>query len=408
MRLRVGHPIWLINASRNRRYPVLTNRQDTDVVIVGGGFTGAAIAHVFAEAGLGVSLVEGALVGRGSTGASTALLLHETDEELSSLEKRYGRGRARRIWELSRFATHDLAKTIRRLHIRCNLTGSDAIYYARDRYAAHRLRAECHRRQHAGFSAKWLSPASLLAASGISGAGAIRSKGNAQFDPYRACIGLLKAAARDGARVFERSQVRRIDRTRTGVIVRTARGAIAAKHVIIATGFATPRFKPLAGRFRMKHTYVLATERLSPRQRVRLGLQHVMLWDTDRPYHYARWTPDHRLLLGGNDRPVVRPSRRARAFTASTRELRAYFDDALPALRGIETELAWEGLFAMTPDGLPYIGTHRRYPRHLFALGYGGNGMTFGFLAARLLLDAVRNVPNSDLPLFGFNRRRQK
>jgi hypothetical protein len=36
--------------------------------------------------------------------------------------------------------------------------------------------------------------------------------------------------------------------------------------------------------------------------------------------------------------------------------------------------------------GLPFIGPHRRYPRHLFALGYGGNGMTFGFLAARLLL----------------------
>ena len=107
-----GHPIWLINASRNRRSPGLTTRLDTDVVIVGGGVTGAAIAHVFAEVGLRVSLVEGALVGRGSTGASTALLLHETDEELSSLEKRYGRRRARRIWELSRCATRDVANTI--------------------------------------------------------------------------------------------------------------------------------------------------------------------------------------------------------------------------------------------------------------------------------------------------------
>ena len=32
----------------------------------------------------------------------------------------------------------------------------------------------------------------------------------------------------------------------------------------------------------------------------------------------------------------------------------------------------------MTADSLPYIGPHRRYPRHWFALGYGGNGMTFG------------------------------
>jgi len=111
-----------------------------------------------------------------------------------------------------------------------------------------------------------------------------------------------------------------------------------------------------------------------------------------------------RLLLGGSDRPVVPPGRRRQAFAAGTGKLREYFEELLPALKDIDIEFAWEGLFATTPDGLPYIGPHRRYPRHLFALGYGGNGMTFGFLAARLLLDAVRNVPNRDLRLFAFNR----
>ena len=77
-----------------------------------------------------------------------------------------------------------------------------------------------------------------------------------------------------------------------------------------------------------------------------------------------------------------------------------------PALKEIEIEYAWEGLFAATPDGLPFIGPHRRNPRHLFALGYGGNSMTFSFLAARLLFDAVRNVQNADHRLFAFNRLR--
>ena len=47
------------------------------------------------------------------------------------------------------------------------------------------------------------------------------------------------------------------------------------------------------------------------------------------------------------------------------------------------------GPFALTPGSLPYIGPHRRYPRDWFALGYGGNGMTFGRLAARLLLQRI-------------------
>lgn len=60
----------------------------------------------------------------------------------------------------------------------------------------------------------------------------------------------------------------------------------------------------------------------------------------------------------------------------------------------------------MTPDGLPYIGTHRRYPRHLFALGFGGNGMTFGLLAARLLLERWQGIHSSDHDLFAFGRDR--
>jgi len=131
-----------------------------------------------------------------------------------------------------------------------------------------------------------------------------------------------------------------------------------------------------------------------------------MLWETGRPYHYARWTPDHRLLLGGGDRTRVKGRTRARAFREGTARVTEYFVGLYPALAQIAFEYAWEGLFAMTPDGLPYIGPHRRYPGHLFALGYGGNGMTFGFLASRLLLDRYRGKVSADHDLFAFNRLR--
>ena len=65
---------------------------------------------------------------------------------------------------------------------------------------------------------------------------------------------------------------------------------------------------------------------------------------------------------------------------------------------------AMTSAFAATPDGLPYIGTHRRYPRHLFALGYGGNGMTFSFLAARILTRLVEGRPHPRDAFFSFSR----
>jgi glycine/D-amino acid oxidase-like deaminating enzyme len=142
-------------------------------------------------------------------------------------------------------------------------------------------------------------------------------------------------------------------------------------------------------------------------RRRRLGFGDVQVWDAKRPYHYARWTPDHRLLLGGGDR-LVRTRQRSRPkLAAARRELRAYFEAQLPALARIEMPFAWEGLFAMTPDSLPYIGPHRRYPRHWFALGYGGNGMTFGFLAARLLLERWQGTSARDQALFEFGRVRR-
>ena len=137
--------------------------------------------------------------------------------------------------------------------------------------------------------------------------------------------------------------------------------------------------------------------------RAAVGLRDVMLWDTERPYHYARWTHDHRLLFGGHDQP----HRRKTTPTTVDRRISALLterNDLVPGAGDVDCEYAWEGLFATTPDGLPYIGTHGHYPRHLFALGYGGNGMTFGFLAAQIIARHVRGRVLPADKLFRFNR----
>jgi glycine/D-amino acid oxidase-like deaminating enzyme len=375
-------------------------------VIVGGGMTGALVAHTLASAGISTAILEAGLVGRGSTAASSALLLQEPDLELTQLEGRYGRRTGRRIWSVCHESVSDLVKLLKRLRIQCSLEARASVYYATNAAAADRLRREYVLRTRSGFAADWLSTGALRRLTGISGRGAILTRGSAQFDPYRACLGVIRSAAARGADIFERSPARRIDVERRGVRVHTPRGAIDADYVVIATGYATPEFRPLAGRFRMYRTYVLATERINSAQRDELGLADVMVWDTERPYHYARWTSDRRLVLGGGDR-LVRPGQtRRRQFQSASNDLREYFEGRLPALATIRTEFAWEGLFAMTPDSLPYVGPHRLYPRHWFALGYGGNGMTFGFLAARLLLERWNGHRSIDQAMFEFDRHR--
>ena len=408
-KLRTAKPFWLHRSLARRQtheYPICRGELVVDVAIVGGGVTGAAVALLFAEAGVRVAVIEAARVGRGSTAASTALLMQEPDKDLRETSAKYGRVKARRIWELSRNATRDFVRTLKRLEIACDLAEGDSVYFTTDSDAVKDLADEHRLRNAAGFPCRWLDRSALARLTGIRGAGGIRTHGNAEVDPYRACVGLLYAAERRGTYIFERSPVRRIRSDARGVAVVTRSGTVRADCVVIATGYATPEFKPLAGRFRMMNTYVVATEPIHAAARAALGLGDVMLWNTERPYHYGRWTRDHRLVIGGADRPRVAGRGRRQALREGTREVREYFDGLYPALANASTAYEWEGLFATTPDSLPYIGPHRRYPGHLFALGYGGNGMTFAFLAAKLLLDWYRGDRSPDHRLFAFGRNR--
>jgi glycine/D-amino acid oxidase-like deaminating enzyme len=182
------------------------------------------VAHAFASAGIPTVVLEAGAIARGSTAASSALLLQEPDLELTQLTARYGSRAGRRVWELGRDSVRGLVALLKRLKVECDLNIRDAIYYARDADGAERLRREFALRRRARFGAEWLTAGKLRNMTGIPARAAIRTRGNAQFDPYRASVGVLGSAVDAGAQVFERSQVRRIDVTRTGVCVRTAGG----------------------------------------------------------------------------------------------------------------------------------------------------------------------------------------
>ena len=407
-RLRIGRSYWLdAFAVRSLGRDALQGHHTADVAIVGGGVTGCAAALLFARAGVRAILVESKEIGRGSTAASTALLMQEPDADFGDLARRYGPAAARRMWRSSSGAVGSMRRLLSDLHAPA-VHGLPSVYYTATPHHARRMRHEVSLRRRAGFPCRWLEPDQLRRTAGLEAHGAILTPGNAQVDPYRACLAFARGAEREGARLFEHSKVQSIEATGDGVTVRLRGGAINAGWAIIATGYATPEFEPLLARFRMMNTYVIATPRLDAETRARVGIGDVMLWDSGRPYHYLRWTPDGRLLFGGRDAPYVPGPRRPSRLRREARRLTADLVRLYPALEGIRPEYAWEGLFATTPDGLPFIGPHPRYPRQLFALGYGGNGMTLGYFAAQALVRMVRGRARPDDALFGFDRSRAR
>ena len=204
-RLRVSAPLWLAHPTRRRepRYPEVANDLRADVAVVGGGVTGAAVAWLFSRRGVRVAVLEATRVGRSSTAASTALMMQEPDTDFAELARRYGQVNARRVWRLSRAATRDFIDTLEALGIHCHLQHRHWVYYALGRLAGRRLHDELRHRRRAGIPGRWLDAAALRRVTGIEGAGAIRTSGNAQADPYFACTrdGRSTAVCSSGAAI---------------------------------------------------------------------------------------------------------------------------------------------------------------------------------------------------------------
>jgi len=79
------------------------------------------------------------------------------------------------------------------------------------------------------------------------------------------------------------------------------------------------------------------------------------------------------------------------------------FHKVLPKL-SFKKEFEWSGTFGKTKDSLPYIGPYKKTPNAYYALGFGGNGITFSAIAAEIIRDLLCGQPNYDAKLFSFDR----
>lgn len=400
-------PFWLdrFPTSRRPKFPTFRGDASTEVVIVGGGLTGAACAASFATAGVKVVVLEAERVGGGTTAGALGLIREDPDTLFQQTAALHGLRAARLLWQAMRRASLDFAAALRRQQIRCDLAQTDLLVCARrDPDDVRALRKEYQARRDAGLDYGWLSAAALTRAIAIERAGGAIRAHAATFDPFRACLGLLASAAQRRAAVFEQSPVTRIRAGRKQVEVATARGKITAQAVLIATGAPLSDLRGLRRHLKRLHSYAVVTETLPAAVRRELGARTAALRDTDTPPHFLRWLKEDRVLFAGADQPLVADRLRDKVLVQRTGQLMYELSTLYPAISGARPQWAWDFEHQETVDGLPYVGTHRNFPRHLFALGHGRHGSGVAWLAARLLLRTFQGTPAKGDELFGFAR----
>ncbi len=387
MDLHDGTPFWPRRDGLPSVHPPLGADESADVVVIGGGITGTLIALELTKRGLDVVVLDRRDCGGGSTSASTAMLQYEIDELLIDLTDTLGWDAASTAYQECSRGIDLVERATQSIGHNCGFRRSPSVFMALKARDVDVLEREFAARAGAGFDVRWLDEGTLRSRWGLVGRAAIESAQGASVDPYLLCHRGLGVVADRGGRVFDRTAAVDFDMRARSVVVHTDRGAtVTAKWCVFATGYEVERLLPELP-LSLNTSFALVSEPI-PSLDTRYP-DGVLFWDHDDPYLYGRTTDDHRLLIGGKDETYRDPLRRRRALPAKARALAAAVPRRLPELDGFEVGYSWAGTFAETPDGLAYLGGHSRFPRCQFALGFGGNGITYSALAAQYIADTL-------------------
>lgn len=404
MDLKSGYPFWAVSNGLPCAFPPLKQDHACDVVVLGAGITGALIATELASHGHSVCILDNRDAGWGSTAASTALLQYEIDTHMTDLASRYGEADALLAYRSCADAIDQLAELARAAGS-VGFARARSLYFASRRRDLRPLREEFELRARHGFDVRWLERGDVQARYGFDAPAAILSAKAARMDPYRLAYRLLAKLQKAGVAVHDRTPVARIGADTAGVELRTMEGhRVTAGHLVMATGYQAQQF--LDQRVaRNRSSYAFVTDPIEP---ALLGpLRRTLVWETARPYLYLRTTADNRLLVGGEDDAIDIPLRRDALVDRKANVLARRVRKLFPGLPVVPA-FAWGGTFAETPDGLPWFGAHPQHgPRVLFAMAYGGNGITYSMLGAGLLRATIEGRKHPLAALFGFERAKR-
>ncbi|MFV0211764.1 FAD-binding oxidoreductase [Empedobacter falsenii] len=405
MDLHSGLPYWIVKNEFFDLYQPLRNHCSIDVAIIGSGITGALVAHELCEAGIECALIDKRTISTGSSAASTAQLQYEIDTPLCELIKKVPEKHAINAYFDCLQSITSIENIFKNTKIDADFTRVPTVLLASNKAGVELLDREFALRKEVGLPINYLDAQQLKTYQNIDGIAALQNDTSAQMDAYKAAISLLKYhQQKHSLTIYTHTKVENIQESKNGCKLLTEHGhIISCRYVIVATGFEAGQFLPRKV-MNLLSTYAIIS---SPVDEKMVWPNRSLIWETADPYLYMRTTKDNRLIVGGEDEDFQNPEKRDDLLRSKIKVLERKFNHLYPEIE-FKTEMAWCGTFSSTDDGLPYIGPWKKGDRTLFALGYGGNGITFSMVAAEVLKNSILNKKDERLKTFGFNRSSKK
>ncbi len=362
--------------------PALKGSVTADVCVIGAGYTGLSAARHLAQKGLDVVVLDAHRAGFGASGRNGGQVCSGYDYPQSVIIKKYGAGHAKVLWELAEEAKADL-RALCADHIpEARYTpGVMHSTYTAAETVAEQAEVDLLQREYGYGQARVCGPDDIHSVvNSPHFHGGLLDMGAGHIHPLRYALGLAKLAEAAGARIFERSEVHRIDKG-DSTVVATNKGRVTARYVILAgNGYLPSLERKVAARVMPLNSFMGATEPLGDRADNVFG-QDIAVHDSKWVANYFRLSEDKRLLFGG------RPSYSLGFPEGIAALMQKRIPLLFPQLEGVKIEYAWGGTLGVTIPRMPAV--IRVAPNILSAGGYSGHGVALSGLAGKVMAEAV-------------------
>lgn len=362
--------LWRKTARSRETAPALQGDVKTDVLVVGGGFTGMAAALGARDSGVDVILLEGNEIGSAASGRNNGLVIsHHSKASPSEFEAAYGKTFGARYNRMVADSAGVAFGLMQRFNIDAHQVQEGWIQPAHTEATLARARQFHDEWKSFGANVSWLDRAEASARIGSPYLGGWMVHNSGHINPFAMTIGLAAALEREGVTIHENSRATRIERLEGGWRVFTATGSVTAPEVVLATNALTgdiwPGLKKTLVPFKV---FQAATNPLSEELRSRILVGNPAVSDMRNDLRYFHYDRDNRLVSGGTHTFWRNEADRGRAKVSHMlgKAFRAF---------GGEPEMVeyWHGTFAVVPDRKPRL--YRLAPGLVFGGVYSGRGV---------------------------------
>lgn len=357
---------------------------DTDVAIVGAGFTGISTALHLAEAGVKVAAFEAKHIGYGASGRNGGQIIPGLKYDPEDLVAKYGPEKGRALTELVGGAADYAFDLIAKHKIDCRPVRGGWIQAAHSPLALEAVMKRARQWRAVGVDVETFSREELVGATGTSAHfGGWKDKRAGGVQPLDFLRGLTRAAITAGAQVFENSPVTALRQLPEGGWLMQVNGQeIRARIVLVANNAYSNRLVPgLARTILPVQSMQLATGPLPQDLAAKILPGDVMLSQTRKLAFYMRKTPSGGFMIGG--RGAVGPAEDPALMKALERGMLGLF----PELKEVPVRWRWSGHVGLSLDGLPHF--HESRPGLYSLQAYNGRGLALSVRFGRMLADEI-------------------